>query len=169
MADPITQPSQDVAPIIAMPNDDEICQMLVTAADEGVHENIRSIVKKMTDLVIKAKEVVKELVSFDPVNGISLRMTIASGDETLQHFIDKQNFVIKGAAKLLMASVGESTFGQFIKKMKDSSDPTDRSQTITTTTNILVKFFEKIGAKYKVTETPESIQAKVEDLFNQVA
>lgn len=161
--------AQTATPIIAMPNDDEICQMLVTAADEGVHENIRSIVKKMTDLVIKAKEVVKELVSFDPANGISLRMTIATGDETLQHFIDKQNFVIKGAAKLLMASVGASTFGQFIKKMKDSTDPTDKSQTITTTTNILVKFFEKIGAKYKITETPESIHAKVEDLFNQVA
>jgi hypothetical protein len=122
----------------------------------------------MTGYVEKAKEVVKELINFDPANGISLRMTIATGDETLVHFIDKQNFLIKAAAKALMASVGASTFGGFIKKMKDSTDPTDRTVTIATTSNILIKFFEKIGSVYKINETPESIRAKVEDLFNQV-
>ena len=154
---------------IAMPTDDELCSMLVKAADEGVHEDIRSIVKTMTGYVEKAKEVVKELISFDPANGISLRMTIATGDETLTHFIDKQNFLIKAAAKTLMITVGANTFGSFISKMKHSADPTDKSVTINTTSNILIKFFEKIGSVYKINETPESIRAKVEDLFNQVA
>ena len=163
-----TQTTQSAMPI-AMPTDDELCTMLVTAADEGVHENIRKIVKMMTGYVEKAKDVVKELISFDPANGISLRMTIATGDETLAHFIEKQNFLVKAAAKALMVSVGASTFGGFIKKMKDSPDPTDKSQTITTTTNILVKFFEKIGARYKVVENADTIRAKVEDLFHQVA
>ena len=166
--DSVTQ-NQSVSQILGMPSDDELCKMLVTAADEGVHENIRTVVKIMTGYVEKAKEVVKELVDFDPVNGLSLRMTVATGDVTLAHFIDKQNFIIKGAASMLMKRVNASTFTEFITKMKHSPDPTDKSQTITTTTNILVKFFEKIGAKYKIAETPESIRAKVEDLFNQVA
>ncbi|MDR0369459.1 MAG: hypothetical protein LBH96_02775 [Candidatus Peribacteria bacterium] len=150
----------DLQKILAMPNDDELCDILIAAAEEGTHENIRKIVHQMTGYTKNAKTEVKKLVNFDATTGLSLRLTVESGNDTLQGFIDHQNILVKGLAKALMISVGASTFGAFLKKMKDRTDDS-KEVTINTTSNILTLFFKKLGEKYVVTETPEHIRATV--------
>ena len=66
-----------------------------------------------------------------------------------------------------MISVGATTFGAFLKKMKEKTDDS-KAVTINTTSNILILFFQKLGEKYIVTETPENIKTTVERLFDQV-
>ncbi|MDR3169954.1 MAG: hypothetical protein LBU27_09840 [Candidatus Peribacteria bacterium] len=153
--------------LLALPGDDELCETLIAAAEQGTHENIRKIVHQMTGYARNAKTEIKKLVQFDPATGLSLRLTVASGDEALQGFIDHQNLLIKGAAKLLMISVGANTFGAFLKKMKEKTDDS-KAVTINTTSNILTLFFQKLSEKYIVVETPEHIRATVEGLFDQV-
>jgi hypothetical protein len=153
--------------LLAMPSDDELCTTLIAAAEGGTHENIRKIVHQMTGYTKNAKTVVKELVNFDAATGLSLRLTVESGNTTLQGFIDHQNLLVKGLAKALMISVGASTFGAFLKKMKERTDDS-KAVTINTTSNILTLFFQKLGEKYVVTETPEHIRTTVEGLFDQV-
>ena len=157
----------EIQKIITMPNDEELCLTLIAAAEEGTHENIRKVVHQMTGYAKNAKSVIKGLVNFDPTTGLSLRLTVESGNETLQGFIDHQNILVKGLAKALMISVGASTFGAFLKKMKERTDDS-KAVTINTTSNILTLFFQKLGEKYVVTETPEHIRATVEGLFDQV-
>ena len=153
--------------ILAMPGDEELCETLLVAAEEWTHENIRKIVHQMTGYGRNAKTEIKKLVNFDPATGLSLRLTVASGNDALQGFINCQNILVKGLAKALMISVGASTFGAFLKKMKERTDDS-KDVTINTTSNILILFFQKLGAKYVVTETPEHIRATVEGLFDQV-
>ena len=157
----------EIQKILAMPSDDELCTTLITAAEEGTHENIRKIVHQMTGYTKNAKSVIKWLVNFDLTTGLSLRLTVESWNETLQGFIHHQNILVKGLAKALMVSVGANTFGSFLKKMKERTDDS-KTVTINTTSNILTLFFQKLGEKYVVTETPEHIKATVEELFNQV-
>ena len=45
--------------ILTMPNDDELCTTLISAAEEGTHENIKKIVHQMTGYAKNAKSVVK--------------------------------------------------------------------------------------------------------------
>lgn len=150
-----------------MPSDDELCETLITAAEQGTHENIRKIVYQMTGYARNAKTEIKKLVQFDSSTGLSLRLTVESGNDALQGFIDHQNILIKGAAKLLMMSVGASTFGAFLKKMKERTDDS-KDVTINTTSNILTLFFQKLSEKYVVIESPEHIRATVQGLFDQV-
>ncbi|MDR0608231.1 MAG: hypothetical protein LBG52_08055 [Candidatus Peribacteria bacterium] len=153
--------------LLALPGDDELCETLIAAAEEGTHENIRKIVHQMTGYARNAKSEIKKLVHFDPTTGLSLRLTVESGNDALQGFIDHQNLLVKGLAKALMFSVGASTFGGFLKKMKDKPDDS-KSVTINTTSNILTLFFQKLNEKYVVTETPEQVRATVTGLFDQI-
>ncbi len=153
--------------LLVMPGDDELCETLIAAAQDGTHENIRKIVNQMIGYGRRAKAEVKKLVNFDPNTGISLRLTVESGNDALQGFINCQNLLVKGLAKALMISVGASTFGAFLKKMKESKDDS-MAVTINTTSNILSLFFQKLGEKYVVTETPEHVRAVVTGLFDQV-
>jgi len=157
----------EIQKILAMPPDDELCATLIAAAQEGTHENIRKIVHQMTGYAKNAKTEVKKLVNFDPATGLSLKLTVTSGNDALQGFINCQNFLVKGLARALMISVGASTFGAFLKKMKERTDDS-KAVTINTTSNILSLFFQKLGEKYVVTETPENVRATVTGLFDQV-
>ena len=157
----------EIQKLLAMPGDDELCETLIAAAQEGTHENIRKVVNQMIGYGRQAKTEVKKLISFDPNTGISLRLTVESGNNALQGFINCQNFLVKGLAKALMIAVGANTFGAFLKKMKESKDDS-MEVTINTTSNILSLFFQKLGEKYVVTETPEHVRAVVTGLFDQV-
>lgn len=163
----MTETQNTTQKLLAMPNDDELVNTLIAAAEEGTHENIRKIVHQMTGYAKNAKTEVKKLVNFDSTTGLSLKLTVESGNDALQGFIDHQNILVKGLAKALMVSVGASTFGAFLKKMKERTDDS-KEVTINTTSNILILFFQKLGEKYMVTESPENIRATVEGLFDQV-
>jgi hypothetical protein len=153
--------------LLAMPNDDELFHTLVDAANDGAHENIKKVIRQITGYVERAKGEIKRLVNFDPEKGLSLNLTIPVGDAALAAFIDVQNLLVKGLAKALMFSVGASTFGGFLKKMKDKPDDS-REITTNTTTRVLTMFFQKLGEKYVINETPEHIHEVVVGLFDQV-
>ncbi|MDR0650041.1 MAG: hypothetical protein LBG59_01165 [Candidatus Peribacteria bacterium] len=153
--------------LLTMPNDDEFFHTLVDAANDGAHENIKKVIKQITGYVEKAKSEIKRLVNFDPEKGLSLNLTVPVGDATLAAFIDAQNLLVKGLAKALMFSVGASTFGGFLKKMKERPDDS-KEVTINTTTRVLTMFFQKLGEKYVINETPEHIREVVVGLFDQI-
>jgi hypothetical protein len=153
--------------LLAMPNDDELFHTLVDAANDGAHENIKKVIKQITSYVEKAKGEIKRLVTFTPEKGLSLNLSIPVGDTALAGFINAQNLLVKGLAKALMFSVGASTFGGFLKKMKSRPDDS-KAVTITTMSRILTMFFQKLGEKYVINETSEHIHEVVTGLFDQV-
>ncbi|MDR2416180.1 MAG: hypothetical protein LBD75_06345 [Candidatus Peribacteria bacterium] len=153
--------------LLAMPNDDELFHTLVDAANDGAHENIKKVIKQITGYVEKAKGEIKRLVNFNPEQGLSLNLSVPVGDAALAAFIDVQNLLVKGLAKALMFSVGASTFGSFLRKMKERPDDS-KEITIATTTRVLTMFFQKLGEKYVINETPEHIREVVVGLFDQV-
>lgn len=146
-----------------MPSDDELYATFFAAAQEGAHENIQGIVKKIGGFLDKAKGEVKKMLIFDPATGLYLKFDMETGNDVLQGFVNVQNFVTKGILKGLMTMYSAQTFDSFIAKMKRTQEDIDVTRG--TLTRILDTFFKKLNETYAVQETTESIALKVNAIF----
>jgi hypothetical protein len=100
----------------------------------------------------------------DPTTGLSLDITIEKGDIVLAAFISKQSWLMRGALKILLSTVGASTFTNFVAKMK--KDPEDVRVTTGTLSKIMTLFFvTHLGKKYLTQETEATIHDKIAALF----
>ena len=150
--------------LTTLPSDDELFTAFIAAMREGVHEGIRNTIDKISGYVENAKDEIKNLIHVDPVTGLSLDITIAKGDLVLAAFISKQSWLMRWALKILLATVGASTFTNFIAKMK--KDPEDVTITTGTLSRIMTIFFvTHLGQKYLTHETEQTIHDKIAALF----
>ncbi|GHW02328.1 hypothetical protein AGMMS50249_1140 [candidate division SR1 bacterium] len=149
--------------VIGMPNDELLCKMFLEASQEGSHDNIKGIVKQLGSFFKKAQGEIKTILTFDPYYGLSLNFTRDSANNLLQGFVNSQNFVVKNTLKILMMSLGASTFDDFLAKMQ--KDPEDVDITRGTMIRIFEAFFQKLDEKYTVEETTEDIAKKVNAVF----
>ena len=67
----------DTQLVIALPSDDELYTAFIDAIQNGVHENIKSTVDKISGFIANAKDELKNLIIVDPQQGLLLDMTIA--------------------------------------------------------------------------------------------
>lgn len=70
---------------------------------------------------------------------------------------------MRNALKLLLSTIGASTFTNFVAKMK--KDPSDVETTTGTLSKIMTLFFAKLGEKYLTKENEASIKEKITNLF----
>lgn len=150
--------------LLAYPNDDELYSTFFEAAQEWAHDNIKWIVNKIGEFSGAAKCEVKRMVLFDAAAGLSFKFDMQTGNDVMKGFVDAQPFLVKPGVKLLMATYHASTFDMFIAKMKEK--PENIELTKNTLTKIFTLFFQKLGVKYVVNETPEHIAALVTAVFN---
>lgn len=149
---------------IALPSDEELYVAFVDAIQNGVHQNIKSTVEKISGFIANAKDEIKNLVIVDPQQGLLLDMTIPKWDIVLASFVGKQWFLMRNALKILLASQWVSTFWAFVAKMKAATDDSV-PVTIWTFSRIMTLFFENLGKKYATSETADTIHAKIAALF----
>ncbi|MEI7562917.1 MAG: hypothetical protein WCJ39_04380 [bacterium] len=150
--------------LTTLPSDDELFEAFIAAMKEGVHEGIKSTVDKISGFVENAKDEIKNLIHVDATTGLSLDITIEKGDVVLAAFISKQSWLMRGALKILLSTVGASTFTDFIAKMK--KDPEDVTITTGTLSKIMTLFFvTHLGKKYLTQETEQTIHDKIAALF----
>jgi chemotaxis methyl-accepting protein methylase len=103
------------------------------------------------------------LISVDQQDGLQLDITIDRGNQLLASLVSKQSRLMRNALKVLLLTVGASTFTDFVHKMK--KDPEDVEVTITTLTKIMTIFFADLGKKYLTKETEATIKGKISGLF----
>ena len=150
--------------LTTLPSDDELFESFIAAMREGVHEGIKSTIDKISGYVENAKDEIRNLIHVDPVTGLSLDISIEKGDIVLAAFISKQSWLMRGALKILLATVGASTFTNFVEKMK--KDPEDVTVTTGTLSKIMTLFFvTHLGKKYLTQETETTIHNKIAALF----
>ena len=149
--------------LIAMPSDDELYTAFIEAIRNGVHENIKSTADKLSGFIGNAKDCIKNLINVDAKNGLQLAMTIEKWNQVLAAFISKQWRLMRNTLKILLSTIGASTFTDFIAKMK--KDPKDVEMTTGTLSKIMTLFFAKLGEKYLTKENETSIKEKIASLF----
>lgn len=149
--------------VVAMPSVDELYQEFVNAIRDGVHENIRWVVKSISWYIEKAKDEIPNIIGLDPQAWLFLNIDIASWDHILSSFVEKQGFIARNALKVLLSTVWASTFSNFIEKMKKNEE--DKEVTINTLSNIMRIFFENLGKKYLTQENGDTIRQKIANLF----
>ncbi len=149
--------------VVAMPGVDELYQEFVNAIRDGVHENIRWVVKSISWYIEKAKDEIPNIIGLDPQTWLFLNIDIASWDHILSSFVEKQGFIARNALKVLLSTVWASTFSNFIEKMKKNEE--DKEVTINTLSNIMRIFFENLGKKYLTQENGDTIRQKIANLF----
>lgn len=153
----------DTQLLLTMPTDDELYTAFIKAIREGVHENIKGIAGKLSWFIENAKDCIKDIIHLDPETGLSLDITLETGDIILATFVSKQNLFMRNTLKLLLATVGASTFTNFVNKMK--KDPSNIETTTNTLSKIMTIFFATLGETYHTTENEESIKTKISNLF----
>ncbi len=155
---------EQITLLTTLPSDDELFEAFIAAMKEGVHANISGTIDKISWFVENAKDEIKNLVHVDPTTGLSLDITIEKGDIVLAAFISKQSWLMRGALKILLSTVGASTFTNFVAKMK--KDPEDVRVTTGTLSKIMTLFFvTHLGKKYLTQETEATIHDKIAALF----
>lgn len=148
--------------IIAMPTDDELFAAFQHGLEVGTPEKNKNILGMFEQFIGKAKEHLKLMVALDE-QGLSLNLTEQTGNQLMAGFIDAQGFLLKLPLKGVLATFGASTFSDFVNSVKSGKN--GRESTVGGITKILVAFFEKIGETHAVTDTAETITAKVEAIF----
>jgi hypothetical protein len=71
---------------------------------------------------------------------------------------------MRNALKILLSTVGASTFADFIVKMKN--DPASMQTTVANLSKIMTIFFVNLSKKYLTKETEATIGAKITALFS---
>lgn len=150
--------------IIGMPTDDELYVAFIDAIRNGVGESTRDMVNKISWFIENAKDEIKNFIVIDPQNGLVLDMTIPKGNQILASFVGKQWFLMRNALKILLSTVGASTFADFIVKMKN--DPASMQTTVANLSKIMTIFFVNLSKKYLTKETEATIGAKITALFS---
>ncbi len=148
--------------IIAMPTDDEMFAAFSHALEVGVPENKKNIVGMFESFLGKAKSSLNKIVTLTPT-GLALNLTEATGNELLAGFIDAQGFLMKMPLKLVLGTFGAGTFTDFVASTKTGKN--NKETTVHGLVTITAACFEKLGEKYAVTETADTIKAKVETIF----
>lgn len=149
--------------LIAMPSDDELYEAFIDAIKNGVHENIKGIASKLWWFIGNAKDDIKWLLHVDPELWLQLDITVEKWDQILSSFIGKQSRLMKNTLKVLLSTVGASTFTAFVEKMK--KNPEDVQVTTATLSRIMNIFFVNLSKKYLTQETEATIQEKISRLF----
>lgn len=149
--------------IIAMPTDDELFEAFAAAVQAGTPENKKDIAHKFEGFMEKGKEHLKTVITLDAATGLSLNFTEATGNELLEGFIHSQSFILRTALKAVLAVFGADTFTHLVESTKSGKNGKDA--TVNGFAAILTHWFATLGEKYAVTETAETIKAKVDAVF----
>lgn len=150
----------DTSKLIALPTDDELLTSFMYAAENGVHEGLKNTVRGMAGYVGNAKEDLKMLLKLDPATGLSLDFDKAKAGTLMNEFIAKQNFLVRNALKLMLIPFGADTFDHFVERTKQNGQE-GIDLVVNNITKIFVLWFQTLGQTYQVSETEESIKAKV--------
>lgn len=155
------EPNQNL--LIALPSDDELYEAFIDAIKNWVHANIKGVVAKIWGFIENAKDDIKSLLRVDPVSWLQLDMTIEKWDLILASFVWKQSRLMRNTLKVLLSTVGATTFTHFVHKMKKDSE--DIKVTTDTLSKIMHLFFVNLSKKYLTQETETSVHEKISDLF----
>ena len=148
--------------IIAMPSDDELFEAFKHALEVGVPENKKNILGMFEKFLGKAKSHLKDIIALE-ANGLALNLTEETGNTLLAGFVDAQGFLLKLPLKAVLMTFGADSFTDFIASTKTGKN--NKDVTINGLVTISSECFTKLGEKYAVVETPDTIKAKVVSLF----
>ena len=149
--------------IIAMPTDDEMFAAFQHALEVGVPAEKKNIVSMFEKFLGKAKEHLKKIVSLTDT-GLALNLTMQTGDELMDGFVDAQGFLLKLPLKAVLSTFGAGSFTEFVNSTKSGKN--NKETTVNGIANITAACFEKLAEKYAVVDTNETIKTKVAALFN---
>lgn len=148
--------------IIAMPTDDEIFAAFKYALEVGTPENKKNILGMFEKFIEKAKGSLKAIIQLTDT-GLALNLTEETGNTLLKGFVDAQGFLLKLPLKAVLSTFGASTFTDFIASTKSGKN--NKEVTINGLTTITTECFNKLGEKYAVVDTADTIKTKVSTLF----
>lgn len=157
MTEPITTEK-----IIGMPTDDEMFEAFWKWLMDGTPDTGKKYIKMFEPFLEKAKPHIKSVVLLEET-WLIFNISEEIWNELLKNFVSSQSLILRFPLKTTLAFFGADSFTHFIADTKKGNNNPEK--TIGGFTRIITVFFKKLGEKYVVLETEETIKEKMAKIF----
>ncbi len=148
--------------IIGMPTDDEMFEAFWKWLIDGTPDTGKKYIKMFEPFLEKAKPHIKWVVLLEET-WLIFNISEEIWNQLIKNFIHAQSLLLRFPLQTTLSFFGAGSFTSFIDNTKKGNNNPEK--TIGWFTRIISVFFKKLGEKYVVLETEETIKEKMAKIF----
>lgn len=147
---------------MTQPNDQELYDAFYYWVQQGTPEHKRGIIKTFEPFLAKAKDHIKDIIQLTDT-GLIFNLTKETGDKLIHGFVKAQGFLLQIPLQWALIIFEADSFTNFVKATQAW-----RNNPVTTIggiTKIWQICMQRLGEKYVVADTDDTIKTRVETAF----